>query len=111
MLASSSLAQAAVWAQAPARRREVRVGGKRIKTVDMHAHCFMPEVVDLLRDRDPALAQTARGTLATQTLVLGDQRLRDMDAQGIDVQVINVNAWAYGAERGLARELIRLQNE
>jgi aminocarboxymuconate-semialdehyde decarboxylase len=34
-----------------------------------------------------------------------------MDAQGIDCQVINVNAWAYGAERGLARDLVALQNE
>jgi len=109
MLAGSSLDQAALWAQAPARRREVRVGGKRIKTVDMHAHCFMPEVLDLLKDNP--LAETARATLNTRALVLGDQRLRDMDAQGIDVQVINVNAWAYGAERGLARELVRLQNE
>src|SRR5215831_7688304 len=30
-------------AQAPARRREVVVGGKRVKTVDVHAHCAVPE--------------------------------------------------------------------
>jgi aminocarboxymuconate-semialdehyde decarboxylase len=34
-----------------------------------------------------------------------------MDAQGIDVQAINVNAWGYNAERSLARDLIKLQNE
>ena len=95
---------------APAgKRREVSIGGKRIKTVDVHAHCFVPEVVDVLKDSP--LAQTARGTLATKALVLDDQRIRDMDAQGIDYQVINVNAWAYSAERGLARDLVALQNE
>ena len=95
---------------APAgKRREVRIGGKRIKTVDVHAHCFMPEVLDLLKDNP--LADAARATLNTKTLVLGEQRLRDMDAHGIDCQVINVNAWAYGAERGLARDLVALQNE
>jgi len=91
------------------KRREVTIGGKRIKTVDIHAHCFLPEVLDLLKDGP--LAQTARGTLGTKTLVLGDQRLRDMDAQGIDYQVINVNGWGYSAERGLARDLVALQNE
>src|SRR5215831_8724818 len=105
-----SLAGAAIAQAVPAaKRREVRINGKRIKTVDVHAHCFFPEVLDLLKDNP--LAQTARGTLATRTLVLDDQRLRDMDAQGIDVQVINVNAWAYNAERGLAQELVALQNE
>jgi aminocarboxymuconate-semialdehyde decarboxylase len=111
LLAGGGL-EAAVRAQvgAPAgKRREVTIGGKRIKTVDVHAHCFMPEVLDLLKDNP--LGETARGTLGTRALVLGDQRLRDMDAQGIDVQVINVNAWGYSAERGLARDLVALQNE
>ena len=34
-----------------------------------------------------------------------------MDAQGIDYQAINVNAWGYSADRALARDLIKLQNE
>ena len=97
------------WAQTPPVRRQVRIGGKRIKTVDVHAHCFFPEVLDLLKDSP--LANTARNTLQTKTLVLGEQRLHDMDAQGIDCQVINVNAWAYNAERALATDLVALQNE
>jgi len=40
-----------------------------------------------------------------------EQRLIDMDAQGIDYQAINVNAWGYSADRALARDLIKLQNE
>jgi aminocarboxymuconate-semialdehyde decarboxylase len=106
----SGFAGAAIAQALPApKRREVRIGGKRIKTVDVHAHCFFPEVLDLLKNNP--LADTARGTLQTKTLVLGDQRLQDMDAQGIDCQVINVNAWGYGAERGLASDLVALQNE
>ena len=105
-LAGAAIAQVG----APAgKRREVSIGGKRVKTVDVHAHCFMPEVVDLLKGNP--LADTARATLNTKTLVLGEQRLRDMDAQGIDYQVINVNAWGYSAERAVAQDLIALQNE
>jgi aminocarboxymuconate-semialdehyde decarboxylase len=45
-------------------------------------------------------------------IALGNpQRLIDMDAQGIDYQAINVNAWGYSADRALATDLIALQNQ
>ena len=93
----------------PGKRREVSIGGRRVKTVDVHAHCFVPEVWDLVKDTP--LAATAKNNL-TGNIALGNpQRLYDMDAQGIDYQVINVNAWGYSADRALASDLIKLQNE
>jgi aminocarboxymuconate-semialdehyde decarboxylase len=41
-------------AQAPQRRREVVVNGKRVRTVDLHAHCHVPEA-NVPTPRDPAL--------------------------------------------------------
>ncbi|HYR41524.1 MAG TPA: amidohydrolase family protein [Terriglobia bacterium] len=94
---------------APGKRRELFIGGRRVKTVDAHAHCFVPEVWDLVKNTP--LAATAKGNL-TGNIALGNpQRLIDMDAQGIDYQAINVNAWGYSADRALARDLIKLQNE
>ena len=94
----------------PGKRREVSIGGRRVRTVDVHAHTFVPEVLELLKNTP--LGDTAKGTLATRALPLGDpQRLIDMDAQGIDYQAINVNAWGYSADRALARDLVALQNE
>jgi aminocarboxymuconate-semialdehyde decarboxylase len=94
----------------PGKRREVMIGGRRIKTVDIHAHCFVPEVAELIKNTP--LAQTAKGNLGQATLQLGNpQRLIDMDAQGIDYQAINVNAWGYNADLALARDLVALQNE
>ena len=94
----------------PGKRREVTIGGRRVKTVDLHAHCFVPEVMDLVKDTP--LAQAAKGNLGQATLALGNpQRLIDMDAQGIDYQAINVNAWGYNADKALARDLVALQNE
>ena len=94
----------------PGKRREVTIAGKRVKTVDLHAHCFVPEVMDLVKDTP--LAQTAKGVLGQGVIALGNpQRLIDMDAQGIDYQAINVNAWGYNADKALARDLIALQNE
>jgi aminocarboxymuconate-semialdehyde decarboxylase len=92
----------------PGKRREVSIGGRRVRTVDLHAHCFLPEVWDLVKDTP--LAAAAKPNL-TPTLALGPQRLIDMDAQGIDYQAININAWGYSAERALARDLVALQNE
>jgi aminocarboxymuconate-semialdehyde decarboxylase len=106
------------WSEAAARqvgapagkRREVSIGGRRVRTVDVHAHTFVPDVLELLKNTP--LADTAKATLGTRALALGDpQRLIDMDAQGIDYQAINVNAWGYSAERALARDLVALQNE
>jgi len=93
----------------PGKRRELSIGGKRVKTVDAHAHCFVPEVWDLVKDTP--LAATAKANL-TGNIALGNpQRLIDMDAQGVDYQAINVNAWGYSADRALARDLVKLQNE
>ncbi|HKW94664.1 MAG TPA: hypothetical protein VJX92_22455, partial [Methylomirabilota bacterium] len=35
-------------AHAQPRRREVLVGGRRVKTVDVHAHCAVPEALALM---------------------------------------------------------------
>jgi aminocarboxymuconate-semialdehyde decarboxylase len=108
-VAAAAAAAAQVGAP-PGKRREVMLGGRRIKVVDIHAHTFVPEVWDLVKDTPP-LAAVAKGNLAGYVPLGNPQRLIDMDAQGIDVQVINVNAWGYSAERGLARDLIAVQNE
>jgi aminocarboxymuconate-semialdehyde decarboxylase len=91
------------------KRRELFIDGRRVKTVDAHAHCFVPEVWDLIKDTP--LAARVKGYL-TGNMVLGNpQRLIDMDAQGIDYQALTINAWGYAADRVLAHDLVQLQNE
>jgi aminocarboxymuconate-semialdehyde decarboxylase len=83
-------------------RREVVVNGRRVKTIDVHAHCAVPEAMALMRltvERDSLLMATPQ------------ERLRAMDAQGIDVAALSINAYWYAADRDVARELIRIQNE
>src|SRR6266481_9030281 len=88
--------------QAQVRRREVVVNGRRVKTVDVHAHCAVPEAMALMgRKVEP------------QTLLMSQpaDRIRAMDEQGIDVEALSVNPYWYKADRDVARELIRIQNE
>jgi aminocarboxymuconate-semialdehyde decarboxylase len=79
-------------------RRQVVLDGRRVKTVDVHAHCAVPEAMALM-------------TVSPQALLIGPERLRAMDAQGIDIEELSINPYWYTAERDLARQLIRLQNE
>ena len=93
----------------PGKRREVSIGGRRVKTVDVHAHWFVPEVWEVVKNTP--LAEAAKANL-TGNIALGNpQRLIDMDAQGIDYQAININAWGYSADRALARDVVALQNQ
>jgi aminocarboxymuconate-semialdehyde decarboxylase len=87
------------------------LGNRRITVVDVHAHTFVPEVWDLVKDTPLAEAAKANLTGAIALEPGMAARLAYMDREGIDYQVINVNAWGYAAERALARDLVQLQNE
>jgi aminocarboxymuconate-semialdehyde decarboxylase len=111
VLGSRGSAATALAGQAAQVRRRATIGGRRITVVDVHAHTFVPEVWEVVKDTP--LAATAKNNL-TGAIALGPgtaERLQYMDKEGIDVQAINVNAWGYSAERELARDLIAVQNE
>src|SRR5207244_2182512 len=96
-------------AQAQARRREVVVNGRRAKVVDVHAHCAVPEAMALM-----GLKIGAPGSSLPPLLHVAQNasdRLRAMDEQGIDVEALSINPYWYRADRDLARQLIRTQNE
>ena len=88
------------WSQAPQRRREVVVNGKRVKTVDVHAHCHIPE------------ANTLMGLKVQPSLAISPERIKAMDEQGIDIEALSLNPifW-YKAEPDLAGQVVKLQNE
>lgn len=90
------------------RRRQVTIGGRRVRTVDVHAHTAVPSALtDIVRGTP--LENTVKAQL-TGNLVMNDARLRAMDEQGIDVEVLTINPYWYGADRELAARLIPAQN-
>jgi aminocarboxymuconate-semialdehyde decarboxylase len=91
-----------------AAKREVRIAGRRVTVVDGHAHCAIPEVLDVVKGTD-----LERGVAASLNgpLVIKPERLAAMDEQGIDVQVLSINPFWYGADRDLARRIVAVQNE
>ena len=94
---------AAVSTKAGARRREVSVNGRRVKTIDVHAHCVIPETLALMGltledQRGPGIGE------------VGARRIAEMDEQGIDVEALSINPYWYSAERDRAAEVVRINN-
>ena len=86
------------------RRRQVIVAGKRVKTIDVHAHCVIPKALALMgkdhtKERGPGLGD------------VGLRRIGEMDEQGIDVEAISINPHWYHLERDLATEVVKINNE
>ncbi len=100
------LGRAALQAQSP--RRQVTIGGRRVRVVDVHAHCVVPGVDAVVKGTP--LSSNAGTPLGT--LVLGPERLQVMDQQGVDLQALSINGfWWYAADRELARRVVAAQNE
>ena len=92
------------------RRPEVMVGGRRVKTVDVHAHCAVPAVLDVVKGTpfETAARRQLDGNLG---FPVAAARVADMDKDGIDVQALSINAFWYAADRDLARRMFDLQSE
>jgi aminocarboxymuconate-semialdehyde decarboxylase len=88
------------------RRREVVVNGRRVKVVDLHAHCSVPEARSLIAGR------SRRGDSIPSLPLDGvAARLKDMDEHGIDVEALSINPFWYEADAELADQIVTLQNE
>ena len=98
-------------AQATGKKRTpVLIKGKRVKTIDVHAHCLIPEALALLSaDEAKSIYPATKGS--KQFDVVLDERLAGMDAQGVDIEVLSINPWWYRKERELAGKIIQAQNE
>jgi aminocarboxymuconate-semialdehyde decarboxylase len=87
-------------------RRQVMLSGRRIRVIDMHAHCVIP-VQDVVAGTPLAKMGGGGGNN-----ILGPERLAVMDEQGVDVQVLSINGyWWYAADQDLAQSIVRAQNE
>ena len=91
-------------AVAAGRRREITIGGRRVKTIDVHAHCVIPEAYALLGLK----VEDHRGPGIDE---VGPRRIREMDAQGIDVEALSINPRWYRTERDVVTQVIKIQNE
>jgi predicted TIM-barrel fold metal-dependent hydrolase len=111
MFCSCGQFNAAHAAQQAPRHLPVMVAGKRIKTVDIHAHCLFQESLDLVSDDVKRIMPQAQTRGAKEHFIVIEERLKAMDNMGIDVEVLSINPifW-YGLERDLAAKVVDIQN-
>jgi aminocarboxymuconate-semialdehyde decarboxylase len=81
-------------------RRQVVLGGRRVRTVDIHAPCAVPAAMALMGL-----------TVTPEILRLGPERLPQREAQGMDVEALSIHPSWDTAKRDLARQIITLQHE
>ena len=106
-------APARAQSRAPAKkasRLPVKVKGKRVKTIDIHAHCLIAEALALL-PADEAKKTYPQVKGSRQFDIVLEERLAGMDAQGVDAEVLSINPWWYRKERDLAADIVKVQNE
>ena len=72
--------------QAKAARLPVTVNGKRVKTIDVHSHCIFHEAAALLGDEAASLTPPINNSQEAYLVI--EQRLKAMDAQAIDMEVL-----------------------
>src|SRR5690349_4772792 len=97
-------------AQGSSRTLPVAVNGKKVKTIDVHAHCHFREAGALL-GADGASVQLPPVNGAAEAFIEIDKRLKAMDGQAVDMEVLSINPFWYGRDRELAGQIVKLQNE
>jgi aminocarboxymuconate-semialdehyde decarboxylase len=78
-----------------------------VKTVDVHAHCAVPEALALMNLKIGGPTLRPDLDMASQVAV----RLQAMDELGIDVEALSINPNWYKTDRDLAKQIIKIQNE
>ena len=96
-------------AQPRAPRLPLKVNGKRVRTIDAHAHCYFHEAIDLMGDAAAKVLPPVKGV--PEHFIVIEQRLKEMDAMAIDMEVLSINPFWYGKDRDTGGQIVKVQNE
>lgn len=96
-------------AAAPAAGGPVTIAGRRVRTVDVHAHCYVAEALAILGAEADAVLPPVKGV--PQHFIDVGERLRAMDAMRIDTEILSINPFWYRRERLVSARICAMQNE
>jgi aminocarboxymuconate-semialdehyde decarboxylase len=106
-LAPRARAQSATPARLP-----VMVAGTRIRTVDVHGHCYFQDAIDLMGADASKVLPPVKGVpqhfLAKPEVMKG--RLDEMDNMGLDTQVMSINPFWYDRDRETSAKICEINN-
>ena len=91
---------------------KVVIDGKRVRTVDAHAHCYFQDAIDLMGADAKNVLPPVRGV---REHFIGpgaiDERLRAMDDQQVDTEVLSINPFWYRRDVPTAAAICKLNNQ
>jgi aminocarboxymuconate-semialdehyde decarboxylase len=87
----------------------VTVNGKRVKTIDVHAHCLFHEALDLMGEQARNARPQTKGS--EHMFIAVEERLKQMDAMAIDMEVLSINPFWYRQDRDRAAQIVKINNE
>jgi aminocarboxymuconate-semialdehyde decarboxylase len=102
----------AAHAQTGPARLPVMVKGKRIKTVDVHAHCYFQDALDIAGVKVEQVVPPVKGI--PEHFIAGtgiEKRLAEMDAMAIDMEILSINPFWYRMERDKVEAICKSNNE
>jgi hypothetical protein len=94
----------AAHAQPKAPRLPIKISGKRVLTVDVHSHCYFREAINLMGDGADKVLPPVKGV--PEHFIVIEQRLKEMDAMAIDMEVLSINPFWYGKDRETAAQIV-----
>jgi aminocarboxymuconate-semialdehyde decarboxylase len=97
------------------KRKPVIVNGKRVTTIDVHAHCLFRDAIALMGDDAKSVEPPVKGApehyIPVSDKAAVEERLAAMDAMGVDVEVLSINPFWYRKDRDTAAAIVKLNNE
>jgi len=90
-------------------RLPVTVNGKRVKTIDVHAHCLIREAMALMGLNAQQPLPPTKG--ADELHIDIHERFAGMDAQAIDMEILSINPFWYRKDRETSEAIVKIQNE
>ena len=97
------------------KRKPVIVNGKRVTTIDVHAHCLFRDAIALMgadaKTVEPPVKGAPEHYIPVSDKAAVEERLAAMDAMGIDVEVLSINPFWYRKDRDTAAAIVKVNNE
>jgi predicted TIM-barrel fold metal-dependent hydrolase len=97
------------------KRKPVIIKGKRVKTIDVHCHCFFHDAIALMgadaKSVEPPVKGAPEHFIPVSDKEAVEGRLAAMDAMGIDMEVLSVNPFWYRKDRDTAAAIVKVNNE
>jgi aminocarboxymuconate-semialdehyde decarboxylase len=97
------------------KRKPVIVNGKRVTTIDVHAHCLFRDAIALMgadaKTVEPPVKGAPEHYIPVSDKAAVEERLAAMDAMGIDVEVLSINPFWYRKDRDTAAAIVKVNND